>query len=81
MNPATTAATTRQQDTCVSTQKLVTTKQRRYQAKMKAARKLRRQEWERRKFAYQSLQFDGRVSLVAATGVPRLGEMELRSFL
>ena len=82
MNPATTTTTALQQDTCASTQNLVTqTRQQRYQAKQKAARLRRRQEWERRKFAYQSLDFDGRVRFVPASGVPRLGEMTLNNFM
>lgn len=80
MIPATATTMAHQEATCAGTPKL-RTRQQRYEAKMKAARKRRKEAWEKRKYAYQSLEFDGRISNTVATGVPRLGTIDLRNYL
>lgn len=69
------------QDRCACTEKVTITPQQRYSAKLKAARAARKADWEKRKFAYQSLAFDGRVNFTPATGVPPLGAIDLRKYL
>lgn len=70
-------------DKCVGTQKVVT-RQQRYAAKMKAARKKRRAEWESRRYRDVSWDFDGRLGgglRGINDGVPRLGTLNLKKFL
>jgi hypothetical protein len=73
-------ATAVPQDTCASTQKVVT-KQQRYQAKLKAARKRRKEDHQARIHRDRYLSFDGRRSGESVSGVPRLGALKLENYI
>jgi hypothetical protein len=52
-------------------------RQRRYQEKMKAARRARRKDWQERVMRDRSLGFDGRLQGSRTSGIPRLGSIKL----